>query len=85
MAATLETKRIAHQLVDQLDPGQLEAVIQLLELLVRSEPETLTDVDRQAVATSREHFSLHPDGGVPFEETAQELGFTMEEVRGGER
>ena len=38
--------------------------------------------DRQALAASREHFRQNPGGGVPFEQAAGDLGFTMDQVRG---
>jgi hypothetical protein len=71
----------AHRLLDQLGPGQLAAVVHLLETMVYDEDE-LTGEDHQAVAASREYFRQNPEGGVPFEQVVADLGFTMDQVRG---
>jgi hypothetical protein len=72
----------AHQLLDQLGPDQLAAVLQLLEVMVEpDDDEPLTEEDRQAVSASRDYFRQNPGGGIPFEQMAAELGFTMDQVR----
>jgi hypothetical protein len=83
-------KRHAHQLLDQLAPGQFEAVVRLLEVM--TDPETVSiantpiddepasEEEEHAVAASEEWFKHNP--GIPFEEVVAELGFTMEQVRG---
>lgn len=83
-------KQHAHQLLDQLDPGQLDAVVRLLEVMtdpeivsIRNAPiddEPVTEEEERAVAASKEWFKNNR--GVPFEEVAAELGLTMEQVRG---
>ena len=75
-------KQQAYALIDQLGPGQLVAVVQLLETMVYDEDEALTVEDRRAVAASREYFQQNPEGGVPFEQIVAGLGFTMDQVRG---
>lgn len=85
MAGNVEVKEHAHQLLDRLAPGQLEAVTRLLEVMLPHEEddeEELTEDDRRAVAASREYFRNNPDGGIPFEQVVAECGFTMEEIRG---
>jgi len=77
----MEAKHQAHQLLDQLGPGQIAAVLKLLEVMVEPEEEPLTEEDRGAVAASREYFQRHPEGGVSLEQVAAECGFTMEQVR----
>jgi hypothetical protein len=79
----------AHQMLDQLGPGQYEAVVRLLEVL--TDPETATirnapiddepesEEEARAVAASKEWFRNHR--GIPFEEVAADLGFSMDEVR----
>jgi len=79
-ADTLEAK--AHELLGQLQPGQLAAVVQLLEVIVRDDEDELTDEDRRAIAASREYFRKNPDGGISFEQIVNDLGFTLEQVRG---
>ena len=82
-------KQQAHQMLDQLDPGQFDAVVRLLEVMtdpvtalrdapIDDEPES--EEEERAVAASKEWFRNHP--GIPLEEVAAELGFTMEQIRG---
>ena len=83
-------KQHAHQLLDQLDPSQLEAVVRLLEVMTDSETasirnapiddEPVTEEEARAVAASKEWFKNNP--GTPFEDVVAELGFTMEQIRG---
>jgi hypothetical protein len=72
----------AHQLLDQLGPGQFDAVVKLLEVMTRDEDdEELTEEDRRAIATSRDYFRQNPEGGISFEQMVAECGFTMDQVR----
>lgn len=81
MAANVEAKQHALHLLEQLEPGQLDAVVKLLEVMIRAEDEdALSEEDRLAVAASREYFRLNPEGGVSFEQLVSECGFTMDEV-----
>ena len=79
---TPEAKQHAHELIEQLGPDQIAAVLQLLELMVDPADEPLTEEDRQAVRASREHFRRHKDEGVTFDQFAAECGFTMDQVLG---
>jgi hypothetical protein len=79
----------AHQMLDQLGPGQLDAVVRLLEVLtdpenvpIRNAPiddEPESEEEAHAVAASKEWFRNHQ--GIPFEEVVADLGFTMEQIR----
>ena len=71
----------AHQLLEQLGPGQIAAVMQLLEVMLHPEEEPLTEEDLRVVAFSREWFRQNPEGGVPFEQVVAECGFTMDQIR----
>jgi hypothetical protein len=72
----------AHQLLDQLGPGQFDAVAKLLEVMIREDDdEELTAEDSRAVAASRDYFRQNPEGGIPFEQVVAECGFTMDQVR----
>jgi hypothetical protein len=83
-------KQHAHQLLDQLGPDQLDAVVRLLEIMtdpetasIRNAPiddEPVTEEEERAVAASKEWFKNNP--GIPFEDVVAELGLTMEQVRG---
>ena len=74
-------KQHAHQLLDQLGPAQFDAVVKLIEVMVREDGEELTEEDRRAVAASRDYFRLNPKSGVPFEQVVAECGFTMDQIR----
>jgi hypothetical protein len=72
----------AHQLLDQLGPAQFDAIVKLLEVMIREEDgEELTAEDRRAVAASRDYFRQNPEGGIPFEQVVAECGFTMDQIR----
>jgi hypothetical protein len=71
----------AHQLIEQLRPGQLAAVVSLLEVMVRDDADELTEADRGAVAASREYFRQGGEG-LSLEQVAAECGFTMDQIRG---
>ena len=82
MPADSHAKQHLHQLVDQLGPAQMAAVLQLLEVMVEPEDEPLGEDDIRAIEASREHFRHNPGGGVSFEEFVAECGFTMDQVLG---
>ena len=85
-------KQHAHELLDQLDPSQLDAVVRLLEVMtdpetasIRNAPiddEAETEEEARAVAASKQWFQDNP--GILFEEVVAELGLTMEQIRGDE-
>ena len=77
----------AHELLGQLNPGKLAAVVHLLEVMVRDyddEEEELTEDDRRALRASDEYFR-NGGQGVPFEQVVAECGFTMEQIRDASR
>ena len=46
MSVSVEVKQHAHQMLDQLGPGQLDAVVKLLEVMIHSDhKDVLTDKD----------------------------------------
>jgi len=77
-------KQHAHRLLDELEPSQLAAVVQLLEVMVdpagHSGEEPLTEEDRRAVEASREWFQKNPEG-IPFEQIVEECGLTMDAIK----
>jgi hypothetical protein len=75
-----DTRQHVHELVDELEPSQLAAVGQLLEVMVHDEDDELTDEDRRAVAASREYFRKGGEG-TPLEQVVAECGFTMDQIR----
>ena len=80
----VETKQLAHHLLDQLGPGQIDAVVKLLEIMIHpDDDEILSEEDRRAVAASREYFRHNPGGGIAFEQVVADCGFTMDDVTAG--
>jgi hypothetical protein len=66
----------AHQLLDQLGPGQLAAVVHLLENMVSREEDrgTLSNAERQAIAEADEW--LKHNQPISHERVLAELGLT---------
>jgi hypothetical protein len=81
---TLEAK--AHELLGQLNPGKLAAVVHLLEVMVHDEEdeEELSEEDRRALRASDEYFRKGGQG-IPFEQVVAECGFTMDQIRGAQK
>jgi hypothetical protein len=77
---TLESK--AHELIGQLNPGKLAAVVHLLEVMVHDseEDEEISAEEAAAVNRSKEWFKHNE--GIPFEQVVTDLGFTMDQIRG---
>jgi hypothetical protein len=81
---TLEAK--AHELLGQLNPGKLAAVVRLLEVMVHDEDdeEEVAEEDRRAIAAAREYFRKGGQG-LSFEQVAADCGFTMDQIRGTQK
>jgi len=77
MSTTSEAKQHAHHLLDQLGPGQLAAVVHLLETMVSPDEDgdTLSNAERKAVAEADEW--LEHNQPIPHEEVLAEFGLTM--------
>jgi hypothetical protein len=66
----------AHHLLDQLGPGQLDAIVHLLETMVSPEDrDTLSSAERKAIAEADEWLQNHQP--IPHEEVLAEFGLTM--------
>jgi hypothetical protein len=67
----------AHHLLDQLGPGQLAAVVHVMETMVSPEEDrdTLSNAERKAVAEADEW--LQHNQPIPHEEVLAEFGLTM--------
>ena len=75
-ASTLEAK--AHELVGQLGPNKLAAVVQLMEVMIHDdieESDTLSPAEAKAIAEADE-WSKHNDP-IPHEEVLAEFGLSM--------
>jgi hypothetical protein len=75
---TLEAKQQAHELIDQLGPSQIAAVVKLLEVMLHDDE--LTEEDCRSIAASREYFREGGEG-VSFEQVVADSGFTMDQIR----
>jgi hypothetical protein len=74
----LEAK--AHELLGQLGPGKLAAVVQLLEVMIHDdEDEPVTDEDRRRFREGKAWFAQHGGHGIPMEEVLAEFGLKPED------
>jgi len=71
VADTLESK--AHELIGQLNPDKLAAVVHLLEVMIDDEEE-LTGEDRAAIRVGLD--SLEKNGMVSMEEVLSDFGLS---------
>lgn len=77
-----DTRQHVHQLVDQLDAGQLAAVGQLLEVmtdplarsLANAPVETEPISEEEAAALDEAHAAIARGEGIPHEEILREFG-----------
>ncbi len=84
-------KQHAHQLLDQLDPGQLAAIGQLLEIMVDPvaravaaappDDEPVTDEDRRRFHEGKAWFAKRGGKGIPMEEVLAQNGATPDDLR----
>ncbi len=67
----------AHRLLDELGPGQLAAVVHLLETMLApvEDGDTLSNAERKAVAEADEW--LRHNQSIPHEEVLELFGLTM--------
>jgi hypothetical protein len=69
----------AHDLLDQLAPAQLAAVVHLLETMIPPDEDrdTLSHAERKAIAEADEWLKHHPP--IPHEEILADLGLTPDD------
>ena len=80
-------KHHAHQLLDRLEPGQLDAVVHLMEVMTDPlaaalahapiDDEPFTEDEQRAVAEAQEW--LKHNKPIPHEEVLAEFGLTLED------
>jgi len=74
----VDTKQHAHELVEQLGPSQLAAVVQLLEVMIDDEDsDSLSRAEAAAVAEAEEW--LQHNEPIPHEQVLSELGLSPED------
>jgi hypothetical protein len=84
MRVMSDTRQHVHELIDLLPPDQLAAIERLLEVMIDDQEEELTEEDRRALRASDEYFR-NGGQGVPFEQVAADLGFSMDQIRGAKK
>lgn len=83
------TKQHAHELIDRMAPGQVSAVVSLLEIMLDPLAHTLTNApfddepetegERKAVAASKAWLNEQPSQVVPHEDVLAEFGLSPED------
>jgi hypothetical protein len=74
--SAVDTKQHAHELVEQLGPSQLAAVVQLLEVMIDDEDsDTLSPAEAAAIAEAEEWSKRNRP--IPHEEVLAEFGLTV--------
>ena len=74
--STLETK--AHELLGQLEPNKLAAVVRLLEVMINDDHEPVTDEDRCRFHEGQAWFEQRGGKGIPMEDVLSEFGLKSE-------
>lgn len=84
-------KQHAHQLLGQLDPGQLAAIGHLLEVMVDPvaravaaappDAEPVTEEDRLRFQKGKAWFAEHGGKGIPMEEVLAHTGVAPDDLR----
>ncbi len=74
---TLEAK--AHELLGQLNPGKLAAVVHLLEVMVHDEDEPVTEEDRRRFHEGQGWFAQRGGQGIPMNDVLADFGLKPED------
>jgi len=88
----LDEIRQAHQLIDRLEPGQLRALISLVQFMLLDpvsralasaplDDEDETEDERRAVAESKEWFEKQNGQGIPHKEVLAEFGLAPDDFK----
>jgi hypothetical protein len=76
-------KQHAYQLLDELAPNQIAAIVRLLQVMVHPAPEDDEPVsaeDNRRVAASREWFQKNPEG-ISLQQVVADSGLSLEQVQ----
>ena len=76
-ADTLEAK--AHELIAQLNPGKLAAVVHLLEVMVHEDVEPVTEEDRRRYQEGQAWFAERGGKGIPMTDVLADFGLKPED------
>ncbi|MEO7653083.1 MAG: hypothetical protein ABIZ80_21710 [Bryobacteraceae bacterium] len=75
--STLESK--AQELLGQLGPTQLAAVVQLLEVMIHEDGEPVTEEDRQRLHQGHAWFAQRGGKGIPMDDVLAGFGLKPED------
>lgn len=84
--AFADDKQHAHDLIEQLPPDQVSAVVRLLRSLLGTAPpddEPVTEEERAALARSEAWFRARGGEGISMEEVLADFGLTMDDFPEG--
>ena len=84
-------KQHAHQLLDQLDPGQLAAIGHLLEVMVdpvaravaaaSPDDEPVTEEDRRRFQEGKTWFAKRGGNGIPMDDVLAQIDNKQDDIR----
>jgi hypothetical protein len=87
---TANPKQLAHELIERMTPGQVSAVVGLLEVMldpaqpalvrIPLEDEEISEEEERAVAASKAWLAEHPGEGTSHEELMAEFGLSPESL-----
>ena len=84
--ALTDDKQHAHELIEQLPPDQVSAVVRLMRsLLVTAPPddEPVTEEERAALARSEDWFRARGGKGIAMEDVLADFGLTTDDFPEG--
>jgi hypothetical protein len=76
-ASSLEAK--AHELLGQLGPSKLAAVVHLMEVMIQDDIEPVTEEDRRRFHEGQAWFAERGGKGIPMEDVLAEFGLKPED------
>jgi len=76
-----DTRQHVHELIDRLPPAQLATVAALLQAMLHSGSEQISEEEERAVAEAKQWLCDHGGRGIPHEEVLADFGLTPEEFR----
>jgi hypothetical protein len=76
-ASSVEAK--AHELLGQLGPSKLAAVVHLMEVMIQDDMEPVTEEDRRRFHEGQAWFAERGGKGIPMEDVLAEFGLKPED------
>jgi hypothetical protein len=69
----------AHELLGQLGPSQLAAVVQLLEVMIHEDDEPVTEEDRHRFQQGQAWFTQRGGEGIPMGDVLASFGLKLDD------